>query len=292
MSSSSTHDALVTAAWREHYPYLVNLAYQMLGDIGDAEDAVQEAFVRLARAEETEIDEPRAWLSVVVGRLCLDQLRSARMRRERTGVASVVESAAPLHVPAVTDPADRVTLDDEVRGALLEVLRSLSPGERVAFVLHDVFAVPFEEIASTVGRPVGTCRQLARRARTRFQQSAARSTDVTGAEHQQLIEKFVTACAQGDLTGLMAVLDPGVWGVGTILGDPVPPPQVNRGRTDVATNLLVYLGPGATLVGGPFGQPVLLAFTQRRLFAVVTLTVREGLVLKIEATADPAARGR
>lgn len=85
MSSSSTHDALVTAAWREHYPYLVNLAYQMLGDIGDAEDAVQEAFVRLARAEETEIDEPRAWLSVVVGRLCLDQLRSARMRRERTG---------------------------------------------------------------------------------------------------------------------------------------------------------------------------------------------------------------
>lgn len=212
MSSSSTHDALVTAAWREHYPYLVNLAYQMLGDIGDAEDAVQEAFVRLARAEETEIDEPRAWLSVVVGRLCLDQLRSARMRRERTGVASVVESAAPLYVPAVTDPADRITLDDEVRGALLEVLRSLSPGERVAFVLHDVFAVPFEEIASTVGRPVGTCRQLARRARTRFRQSAPRSTDVTGAEHQQLIEKFVTACAHGDLTGLMAVLDPAVWG--------------------------------------------------------------------------------
>lgn len=80
--------------------------------------------------------------------------------------------------------------------------------------------------------------------------------------------------------------------MGTILGDPAPPPQVNRGRTDVATNLLVYLGPGATLVGGPFRQPVLLAFTQRRLFAVVTLTVREGLVLKIEATADPAARGR
>ncbi|MGC7332185.1 sigma factor-like helix-turn-helix DNA-binding protein, partial [Mycobacteroides abscessus] len=101
---------------------------------------------------------------------------------------------------------------------------SLSPGERVAFVLHDVFAVPFEEIASTVGRPVGTWRQLARRARIRFRQSAARSTDVTGAEHQQLIEKFVTACAHGDLTGLMAVLDPTVWGVGTILGDPAPPP--------------------------------------------------------------------
>ncbi len=291
MSSSSTHDALVAVAWREHYPYLVNLAYHMLGDIGDAEDCAQEAFVRLARADETEIDEPRAWLSVVTGRLCLDQLRSARTRREQTGVASAVESGAPLHISGSADPADRVTLDDEVRGALLEVLRTLRPGERVAFVLHDVFGVPFEEIASTVGRPVGTCRQLARRARTRFQQSAPRTADVTGAEHQKLIEKFVTACANGDLTGLMAVLDPSVWGVGTVIADPAPPPQVNRGRTDVATNLLVYLGHGATLVGGPFGQPVLLAFTQRRLFAVVTLTVREGLVLTIEATADPAARG-
>jgi RNA polymerase sigma-70 factor (ECF subfamily) len=89
----------------------------------------------------------------------------------------------------------------------------------------------------------------------------------------------------------MGVLDSSVWGVGTIIGDPAPAPQVNHGRTDVATNLLMYLGHGATLVGGPFGQPVLLAFMQRRLFAVVTLTVRDGLVLKIEATADPAARG-
>lgn len=291
MNSSSAHDALVTAAWRDHYPYLVNLAYQMLGDVGDAEDVAQEAFVRLARADEEQIDEPRAWLSVVTGRLCLDQLRSARMRREQAGAAPMVESAVPLHGSASVDPADRVTLDDEVRGALFEVLRSLSPGERVAFVLHDVFGVPFEEIASTVGRPVGTCRQLARRARARFQQSASRAGAVTGAEHQRLIEKFVTACANGDLTGLMAVLDPAVWGVGTVIGDPAPPPQVNRGRTDVASNLLVYLGHGATLVGGPFGQPVLLAFAQRRLFAVVTLTVRDGLVLKIEATADPAARG-
>ena len=290
MSSSPAHDALVAAVWRDHYPYLVNLAYQMLGDIGDAEDAAQEAFVRLARADETEIDEPRAWLSVVTGRLCLDQLRSARMRREHVGATSTVESAEPLHISVSADPADRVTLDDEVRGALWEVLRSLSPGERVAFVLHDVFGVTFGEIATTVGRPVGTCRQLARRARTRFQQSASRTVDVTGAEHRRLIERFVTACANGDLSGLMEVLDPSVWGVGTIIGDPAPPPQVNRGRTDVATNLLVYLGNGATLVGGPFGQPVLLAFAQRRLFAVVTLTVRDGLVLTIEATADPAAR--
>ncbi|MUM17312.1 RNA polymerase sigma factor SigI [Mycobacterium sp. CBMA271] len=289
--SSPTHDALVSAAWRDHYPYLVNLAYQMLGDVGDAEDAAQEAFVRLARADESEIDEPRAWLSVVTGRLCLDQLRSARMRREQAGDALMVESSAPLHVSANTDPADKVTLDDEVSGALLEVLRTLSPGERVAFVLHDVFGVPFEEIASAVGRPVGTCRQLARRARTRFQQSTSRTSEVTGVEHQQLIGQFVTACANGDLTGLMAVLDPSVWGVGTIIGDPAPPPQVNRGRTDVATNLLVYLGHGATLVGGPFGQPVLLAFAQRRLFAVLTLTVHDGRVRKIEATADPAARG-
>jgi RNA polymerase sigma-70 factor (ECF subfamily) len=291
MSSSSAHDALVAAAWREHYPYLVNLAYQMLGDVGDAEDCVQEAFMRLARADETQIDEPRAWLSVVTGRLCLDQLRSARMRREQTGITSIVESGAPLYFSVTADPVDRVTLDDEVRGALWEVLRALSPGERVAFVLHDVFGVPFEEIASTVGRPVGTCRQLARRARIRFQQSPSRTGDVTRAEHRELIEKFVTTCANGDLSGLMGVLDSSVWGVGTIIGDPAPAPQVNHGRTDVATNLLMYLGHGATLVGGPFGQPVLLAFMQRRLFAVVTLTVRDGLVLKIEATADPSARG-
>ncbi|WP_310777422.1 RNA polymerase sigma factor SigI [Mycobacterium sp. Z3061] len=277
-------------AWRTHRPYLVNLGYQILGDVGEAEDVVQEAFLRLSRADPGSIDDARGWLTVVTSRLCLDQLRSARARYERPHTDG---DGRPLADGRVVDPADRITLDDEIRAALLEVLRRLSPGERVAFVLHDVFGVPFDAIAETVGRPAGTCRQLARRARAKF--TGARlhpvpNTEVAPAEHQLVTQKFITACANGDIAGLTAVLDPTVWGVGTVLADPMPPPQVNHGPVAVATNLLRYLGPGATLVGGPAGRPVLLAFADRRLFAVVVLTVRGNLITKIEATADPSAR--
>lgn len=219
-----------------------------------------------------------------VFRLCLDQVRSARARNERPG--DVNERPAPAHL----DPAERVTLDDEIRTALLEVLRRLSPGERVAFVLHDVFGVPFESISQTVGRPVGTCRQLARRARAKFHAAQPKMSDVASAEHQLVTEKFITACANGDLEGLAAVLDPTVWGVGTVLADPAPPPQINHGPDAVATNLLRYLWPDVTLVSGPAGAPVLLAFSERRLFAVIVLTIRESRVVKIEAIADPSAR--
>jgi RNA polymerase sigma-70 factor, ECF subfamily len=278
----------VEAAWSSHRPYLVNLAYQMLGDVGDAEDVAQEAFLRLARTDVAQIDDIRGWLTVVAGRLCLDQVRSARVRHERPDEAGSVDEMRSRD----PDPADRVTLDDEVRDAMLEVLRRLSPGERVAFVLHDVFQIPFEEIADTVGRPVGTCRQLARRARVKFTSTSPRLTDVADAEHQLVTDRFITACANGDLEALTAVLDPTVWGVGTIPGKGAPPPQVNHGPDDVGRNLLRYLGHGATLVSGPVGQPVLLAFTDRRLFAVIVLTVRNNLILKIEATVDPSAAAR
>jgi RNA polymerase sigma-70 factor, ECF subfamily len=283
MSQSPSPSDQVTEAWRRHRPYLVNLAYQMLGDVGDAEDVAQEAFLRLSRVDVDEIDDVRGWLTVVAGRLCLDQVRSARARYERPGEAD--EPAAPR-----SDPADRVTLDDEVRTALLEVLRRLTPGERVAFVLHDVFGVPFETIAETVGRPVGTCRQLARRARAKFTAAQPKLNEVASAEHQLVTEKFITACANGDIAALTAVLDPAVWGVGTILADPAPPPQINHGPHAVATNLMLYLGPEVTLVSGPAGGPALLAFADRRLFAAIVLTVRGSLVTKIEALADPAAR--
>ena len=278
----------ITQAWRRHRPYLVNLAYQMLGDVGDAEDVAQEAFLRLSRTEPAEIDDVRAWLTVVAGRLCLDQVRSARARYERPD--DVGSEAVALNQSGRPDPADRVTLDDEVRTALLEVLRRLSPGERVSFVLHDVFGVPFDAIAETVGRPVGTCRQLARRARAKFTLAQLQPSDVPAAEHQLVTEKFITACAGGDLVGLAAVLDPTVWGVGTLVGDPAPPPQLNHGPHDVAVNLLRYLGPGVTVVSGPVGQSVLLAFAERRLFAVIVLTIEGRLVTKIEATADPSLR--
>src|SRR5579875_381575 len=275
-------------AWQRHRPYLVNLAYQMLGDVGDAEDVAQKAFLRLSRVDLSQIDDVRGWLTVVAGRLCLDEVRSARARREHP--EDLGPDVAALNQSRRVDPADRITLDDEIRTALLEVLQRLSPGERVSFVLHDVFGVPFDAIADTVGRPVGTCRQLARRARSKFTEERPKLTDVPPSDHPPATEKFITACANGDLQGLAAVLDPTVWGIGTLLADPAPPPQVNHGPHDVATNLLRYLGPGVTLVSGPAGQPVVLAFANRRLFAVIVLSIGGGLVTKIEATADPAAR--
>jgi RNA polymerase sigma-70 factor (ECF subfamily) len=283
MDDVSQVDGGIAIAWREHRAYLVNLAYQMLGDVGEAEDVAQEAFLRLSRADQAAIDDVRGWLTVVAGRLCLDQLRSARVRLETV--------LRPDHdVADARDPADRVTLDDEIGNALLEVLRRLTPGERVAFVLHDVFAVPFDEIAETVGRPAGTCRQLARRARGKFADAAPRAAEVPRTDHRRVTDTFITACANGDFEALASVLDPTVWGVGTVLADPAPPPQVNRGPDAVATNLMRYLGPGATVVGGPAGEPVLLAFDKGRLFAVVVLTIRDEKVMKIEATADPSAR--
>src|SRR5689334_7904236 len=270
----------VDAAVRSHRPYLVNLAYQMFGDVGEAEDVAQEAFFRLSRA--SDVDDVRAWLTVVAGRLCLDHLRSARARHEQ-----VDDSGALDVVPARNaDPVDRVTLDDEVRTALLEVLRRLSPGERVAFILHDVFGMPFEQIAETVGRPVGTCRQLARRARAKFADSAKSGpSEVPDVEHRIVTEKFITACANGDLESLTAVLDPTVWGVATFVGG--GPPQLNHGRDAVAPNLLRFLGGSLTLVTGPEGE--VLGFAGRSLAVAIVLTVRGDRVIKIEATVDPSA---
>jgi len=279
----------IDRAWHDHRPYLVNLAYQMLGDVGEAEDVAQEAFLRLSRTGPDEIYDVRGWLTVVASRLCLDQVRSARARRESPGDPSALDVGGVLSASREPDPADRVTLDDEVHDALLEVLRRLSPAERVAFVLHDVFQVPFDTVAQTVGRPVGTCRQLARRARAKIEAASPRVTAVATGEHREVTARFIDACATGDLEALTAVLDPEVWGVGVVLADPPPPPQINHGRDAVARNLLLYLGRGATLVSGPAGEPVVLGYSGRQLFVIVVLTVRDGLVLKIEATADPSA---
>ena len=128
--------------WRAHRHHLVGLAFRMLGDIGAAEDVVQEAFTRLARAQD--VDDDRAWLTTVTGRLCLDQLRSARMRRETPADPADLTDRISLTQPPAADPADRITLDQEVQVAMFVVLQRLSPAERVAFILHDVFSLPFD----------------------------------------------------------------------------------------------------------------------------------------------------
>ncbi|TRW80700.1 RNA polymerase sigma factor SigI [Mycolicibacterium sp. 018/SC-01/001] len=270
-----------TRQWHAHRAYLVNVCYQMLGDLGDAEDVVQEAFARLARARD--VEDARGWLTVVAGRLCLDVLRSARVRREQ-----VLADGIDDRLSGEPDPADRVTLDDEVSAALLEVLRRLTPGERVVFVLHDVFGTPFDQIAATVGRPAGTCRQLARRARLKFAEAPSRLAVIDQSQHRTVTQTFIDACAHGDLDALSALLDPSVWGAGKILGAQAPP-QINRGPDQVAANLLRYLGPDTTLVAAATSPTVLIAARRRRVFALINLTVRDGVICAIEATVDPIA---
>jgi RNA polymerase sigma-70 factor (ECF subfamily) len=275
----------------------VDLAFRMLGDIGLAEDVVQDAFTRLMHADLGEIEDERGWLIVVTSRLCLDQIKSARSRRERAHDASEIEYVARATAhddggqPA--DPADRVTFDDSVRLALLVMLERLSPSERVAFVLHDIFRMPFEEIAESVGRPVPTCRQLARRARQKIAagQEAVRF-DVPAAEHRQVTEKFIAACARGDLNGLVEVLAPDAWGDVDLGPDAARRPPVVTGAEHVARNLLHYWGQPATLVSLPVGgQPALLGFIGRELAGVLVLTMREEVIQTVHVIGDPRKLG-
>ncbi|HEY4459353.1 MAG TPA: RNA polymerase sigma factor SigI [Pseudonocardiaceae bacterium] len=279
--------ARFTASWLAHRGYLVDLAYRMLGDVGAAEDVVQEAFARLASASEDILDE-RGWLTVVTSRLCLDQIRSARARHEHPQDTALLEQATPIATTRPVDPADRITLDDQVRSALAVVLARLGPDERVVFVLHDVFAVPFDTIAETVGRPVATCRQLARRARGKISQSAGEEP-VPFAEHRVITEKFITACTNGDIDGLVSVLHPDVWGRAAF-GDASMQPQTNHGADRVAKGLMFYYhAQGAVLVTDPGGDSLaLLGFLDRRQFATIQLTVEGGLIMSIDVQIDLA----
>jgi RNA polymerase sigma-70 factor, ECF subfamily len=282
------HGARIVQAYRQHRPYLIDLAFRMLGDIGVAEDVVQDAFTRLVRANYGEIEDERGWLIVATSRLCLDQIRSARSRRERPHDASEIEFVTPGAQHRMADPADRVTLDDGVRLALLVMLQRLSPAERVVFVLHDVFQMPFPAIAETVGRAAPACRQLARRARQKIAdgQDGVRF-DVASAEHRVVTEKFIAACANGDLSGLLEVLAPDAWGE-VDLGPGVPVPGVQHGAEQIARNLLQFWGPAATLVSHPVGgQPALLAFRGRQLSGVLVFTMRGDLIQAIHVIGDP-----
>jgi RNA polymerase sigma-70 factor (ECF subfamily) len=283
----------ISQAYRDHRPYLVDLAFRMLGDIGAAEDVVQDAFARLMRADPGEIDDERGWLIVVTGRLCLDLIRSARSRRERARDPGDFEFAAALAPPALADPADRVTFDDSVRLALLVVLQRLTPAERIVFVLHEIFRMPFGAVAQAVGRTAPACRQLATRARQKISagQGGARF-DVASAEHRLVTEKFIAACANGDLSGLLAVLAPDAWG-DVDHGPGAARPQVLvTGAERVARHLLHFWGPGATLVSHPVGgQPAVLGFHGRDLAGVLVFTMRGEEIQAVHVIGDPAKLG-
>jgi RNA polymerase sigma-70 factor, ECF subfamily len=273
-------------SWVENRPYLVDLAFRMLGDIGRAEDVVQEAFHRLSRSDFDTIDDARGWLIVVTSRLCLDVARSARNRREQPVGDGELERRVDRAAASPFDPADRVTLDDGVRLALLVVLERLSPAERVAFILHDIFGVPFDGVAETVGRPVATCRQLARRARLKLEApEGGRRALVSAEEHRLVTERFIGACANGSMEELLQVLDPNVTG-----GVDLRPGLVVHGAEAVATNLVRYWGHGASLVSLPFvDRPCLLAFRHREVAALLSLTVTDDRVSKVHVYVEQQA---
>jgi RNA polymerase sigma factor (sigma-70 family) len=268
-----------------HRGHLRGVAYRMLGSVSEADDAVQESWIRLSRADTSDVENMRAWLTTVVGRVCLNMLRSRKTRRE-----------APLsgHLPDPvvsradgTDPEHEVLLGHSVGLALLVVLDTLSPAERIAFVLHDVFGVPFEEIAKVVDRSPAASRQLASRARRRVRGAPAPDPDVRA--QRAVVDAFLAAARQGDFEGLVSMLDPDV--VLRSDGGRARPSliRVIQGAEAVAAEAFAFRRFGETatpvLVNGVAGM---VAWTPKgEPFAVGSFTVTDGKIVSMEVLADP-----
>ena len=268
-----------------HRGHLRGVAYRMLGSVSEADDAVQEAWIRLSRTDANEIDNLRAWLTTVVARVCLNSLRSRKSRRE-----SPLEPHIPdpiLSSEDRMDPEQEALLGDSVGLAMLVVLDTLSPPERVAFVLHDVFAVPFDEIAPIVGRTPAAARQLASRARRRVRGAPVPDADLQG--QHAVVDAFLAAARNGDFEGLLALLDPDV--VSTSDGGIRRPGfrRVVHGAEAVAAGAMGFRRFDETsrrvLVNG---TPGIVAWAPNgELLAVASFIVRGGKIVSIDALADP-----
>ena len=270
-------------------PRLRGVAFRMLGSLTEADDAVQEAWIRLSRTDTSDVDNMQAWLTTVVGRVCLNMLRSRKTRRDAS-----LETHLPdpiLSPEAGIDPEQEALLGDSIGLAMLVVLDSLAPAERVAFVLHDVFAVPFDEIAPIVGRTPTATRQLASRARRRVQGAPVPDVDLDG--QWAVANAFLAAARDGDFERLVAVLDPDVvlrsdggvarpglvslvHGAEAVAGQAM----TFRRFAETATRILVNGVPGG-VAWAPDGSP----------FSVVALTVRGGRIVAIDVLADPDRLG-
>jgi RNA polymerase sigma-70 factor (ECF subfamily) len=281
-----------TDAWTNHHRFLLDVAYRLLGSYSDAEDLVQEAFSRLLRTDLDPIEDVRAWLVVVVSRLCLDQLRSARVTREAY-IGPWFPEPLLFSDDASVDPADVVTMDESVRFALLVVLERMSPAERVVFVLHDVFDMPFEKVAPMVGRTVAACRQLASRARKRVEEEAgAGRFSIDPAEQRRIVDAFIAACAGGDIKTLLPLLDPSVVGWADLGGGRTLPgvSRPNVGREMVGDRVMRFFGAasGNQLVTKVInGEPSVVAFFEGAVASVLALSVTEGLISRIYVVSDP-----
>lgn len=290
-------DARLGRVWRADHRYLLNVAFRVLGSVSESEDVVQEAFARLVDRDLDELDDVRGWLTVVVSRLCFDRLRSADRRRRS---ATSVDDLEPLPARDM-DPADRITLDDEVRLALQIVMTQLTPAERIAFVLHDVFSYSFDAVGEILGRSPAACRQLASRARRTINPADAGRSGAEVADAHRVAEQFIVACSTGDFDGMLALMDPSCSShvdIGVSVGEVVDLPGYGRrrhappvtGREAIARIALRYNGPGSsiTLLAVPgIGKPTVVGVHDGRVVNLVTLTVRDGRITHADAVLDP-----
>ena len=274
--------------FEENRAHLRSVAYRMLGSVSEVDDAVQEAWLRLSRAETAGIDNLGGWLTTVVARVCLDMLRSRKSRREEPFTPHAPEPVATG--TSGSSPEHEALLADSVGLALLVVLDRLTPAERLAFVLHDMFALPFEEIAAIVGRSTTATRQLASRARRRVRGGAA-APDADLIRQREVVGAFLAALRGGDFEGLLAVLDPDLV-VRADVPAPSGAPAEIRGaavwaKQAIAFGQLARLARLA-LVNGAVG---IVMAPRGRLFRVVRLTIANGKITQIEVIGDRARLG-
>ena len=280
-----TDDDHLAALFDEHRAHLQRVAYRMLGSQSEADDAVQEAWLRLSRADTSDVANLRGWLTTVVGRVCLDVLRQRQSRREDPLEVRVPDPVVVFDDE--TDPERAALLADSVGLALLVVLEQLQPAERLAFVLHDVFAVPFDEIGGMLDRTPEATRQLASRARRRVQGTAP-APDADLASQRRVVDAFFAAARDGDFESLIAVLDPDV--VLRSDGGPSNPEAtvLVRGADSVASRAYSFrhLSPWVrpALVNG---APGVVVSPEGRAVSVLSFVVRGGLIVEIDALADP-----
>ncbi len=270
--------------FEEHRTRLRAVAYRMLGSLGEADDAVQEAWIRLSRAQSDAVENLGAWLTTVVARISLNMLRARHSRHEHSLGPHLPEPI--IDRPDSTDPEHEALLADSVGLALLVVLDTLAPAERLAFVLHDIFAVPFDEIAPIVDRSPDAARQLASRARRRVQgERAVPDADLT--RQREVVDAFMAAARAGDFEALVAVLDPDVV-LRADAGALSAASRVIRGAANVASQALSFSGHGMLSQSAMInGVPGAVTTLNGQPVAVGALTVRGGKVVAIDILADP-----
>jgi RNA polymerase sigma factor (sigma-70 family) len=273
--------------FEEHRTHLRAVAYRMLGSVSEVDDAVQEAWLRLSRADATGIDNLGGWLTTVVARVCLDMLRSRTSRREEPFTPDAPEPVATG--TRGSSPEQEALLADSVGLALLVVLDRLTPAERLAFVLHDMFAVPFEEIGTIVGRSAEAARQLASRARRRVRGGGAPDPDLV--RQREVVEAFIAALRAGDFEGLLAVLDPDLVVRADMAVGSGAPAEI-RGAAVWAKGAVAYAHmvrlTRPALVNGTIGVVVA---PQGRLVRALRFTIANGKITEIEVIGNPARLG-